>query len=100
MIDSNIKEQWVLFCRNLYRNLLIIEKKFDYNKLLEESYSQNKPFTHREKLIKKKKLISEYKKKIEYSARNKKFELEDGDFDYILKNGYFKFFRIFGDIDN
>lgn len=88
----NLKEEWKIFCRGLYRNLLLMEKSAEIE--IETSFKTNKPFSDRQRLINKLKFCEEYKAKVIYSVSHKEFNLGDGDEEIILNLGatyYFKF---------
>lgn len=86
-----IKEEWKIFCRTLYANVLRVEKGIDTQ--LEQSFRMNKPFSDRQRLLNKIKFCSEYKQKIIDSVANREFELQDGDVEIIESKGYTYYFK-------
>lgn len=88
---GTLKEEWKIFCRYLYSNVLQIEKGIDAE--LEESFRQDKPFSDRLRLIKKVEFCKEYKEKIVKSVEEREFCLQDGDVEVIEKLGYNYYFK-------
>lgn len=88
---KTLKEEWKIFCRYLYSNVLQMEKGVDVE--LEESFRQDKPFTDRLRLINKIKYCKEAKEKIVKSVNEREFYLQDGDVEVIEKLGYTYYFK-------
>jgi len=82
-----------MFCDTLYKNIDVMEQKCyeEYKRCIK----YDKPFSGRLSLQKKLSLCKEYRKKITESSQKKQFNLDDDDFEYIIKNGYQQYFRVF-----
>lgn len=85
-----IKEQWKIFCRTLYTNLILMERGAERE--MEESFRRDKPYSDRQRLLKKVKWCEEYKKKVVESVNNRQFCLKDGDVEVIESKGYDYYF--------
>lgn len=89
----DIKENWKIFCRKLYSNVLKLEqetiKKDAQMRNAGQTFSQRRPF--KEKL----KRCERYKKIIKDSASKKEFVLQHGDDEIILNKGWDYYFTNF-----
>ena len=95
-MDINLKEEWLIFCRGLYANILAMERKIDGE--LEESFKTGKPFSDRQRLLGKARWIMVEKPRIEYEAKNKVFSLQDDTAELIELHGVQKYFRLYESI--
>lgn len=88
---KTIREEWKIYCRKLYRLTLDFEKKVQEQ--IEESFRTDKPFSHRQALIKKLRWCDEEKKRITKAVDEKQFYIGEDDPDIIEKLGWEYFFR-------
>ena len=87
----NIKVQWKVFCDGLLANLSLIEKRTEdeYHIARKNGESYQDRNKYKTKLDK----CKEYRLKIQESAKSKEFELNDGDEEIIIINGFDYYFR-------
>jgi hypothetical protein len=91
--DFDIKEQWKLFARIIYKNLLLIEVKT--KKEFIDSRKFGKSFIERKKLMDVLEKCSKLKTKIEQSVKDRKFYMSEIDYDIINDKGFEFWFRNF-----
>lgn len=89
--NRTIKEEWKIFCRELYANLLRMERKSEIE--LEESFRLDKPYADRKRILFKIRMCDDYKQKIIESVKEREFVIKDGDVEIIEKFGYRYYFR-------
>ena len=90
-MDKTIKEEWKIFCRTLYSNVLRMEA--DTQLKISQSRNNGSVFSERRKLLDKIKWCEKSKIEIMDSIKNKEFIFKDGDMEYIQSKGYEAYFR-------
>lgn len=93
--ELDIKEQWKIFCRNLYKTLLKMELKAE--KEFIQSRKIGIPFSERKILVKKLLWCKVEKSNIEESVKDRPFVLDSIDYEIIMDKGYEYWFRWYDD---